>query len=96
MSDLFYKARKEFDYDGMKEKDMFRRIDFAVMDHSADQHHFKEFSRNFTHFTGTKTRKRSTGLSGMDCFRCSVARETTSFFPAFVIMAASEERRAIQ
>ena len=50
VSDLFYKALKEFDYDGMKEKDMFRRIDFAVMDHSADQYNFKEFSRNFSHF----------------------------------------------
>lgn len=50
VSDLFYKALKEFDYDGMKEKDMFRRIDFAVMDHSADQYNFKEFSRNFAHF----------------------------------------------
>ena len=50
VSDLFYKALKEFDYDGMKEKDMFRRIDFAVLDHSADQYNFKEFSRNFAHF----------------------------------------------
>ena len=50
VSDLFYKALKEFDYDGMKEKDMFRRIDFAVMDHSEDQYNFKEFSRNFSHF----------------------------------------------
>ena len=50
VSDLFYKALKEFDYDGMKEKDMFRRIDFAVMDHSADQYNFKEFSRNFSNF----------------------------------------------
>lgn len=50
VSDLFYKALKEFDFDGMKEKDMFRRIDFAVMDHTADQYNFKEFSRNFSHF----------------------------------------------
>ena len=50
VSDLFYKALKEFDFDGMKEKDMFRRIDFAVMDHSEDQHNFNEFSRNFTNF----------------------------------------------
>ena len=50
VSDLFYKALKEFDYDGMKENDMFRRIDFAVMDHSADQYNFKEFSRNFANF----------------------------------------------
>ena len=50
VSDLFYKALKEFDYDGMRENDMFRRIDFAVMDHSADQYNFKEFSRNFADF----------------------------------------------
>lgn len=50
VSDLFYKALKEFDFDGMKESDMFRRIDFAVMDHSADQYNFKEFSRNFENF----------------------------------------------
>ena len=40
VSDLFYKALKEFDYDGMKENDMFRRIDFAVMDHSEDLYNF--------------------------------------------------------
>ncbi len=50
VSDIFYKALKEFDFDGMKENDMFRRIDFAVMDHSADQYNFREFSRNFSHF----------------------------------------------
>lgn len=48
VSDIFYKALKEFDFDGMKEKDMFRSIDFAVMDHSEDQYNFKEFSRNFS------------------------------------------------
>ena len=50
VSDIFYKALKEFDFDGMKEKDMFRRIDFAVMDHSGNQYNFKEFSRNFSFF----------------------------------------------
>ncbi len=50
VSDLFYKALKEFDYDGMKEKDMFRRIDFAVMDHSENQYNYREFARNFDHF----------------------------------------------
>ena len=50
VSDLFYKALKEFNYDGMKAKDFFRRIDFAVMDHSPDQYNFKEFSRNFSNF----------------------------------------------
>ena len=50
MSDLFYRALKEFNFDGMREKDMFRRIDFAVLDHTSDQYNFKEFSRNFSHF----------------------------------------------
>ena len=50
VSDLFYKALKEFDYDGMKAKDFFRRIDFAVMDHSLDQYNFREFFRNFSNF----------------------------------------------
>ena len=50
VSDLFYKALKELDYDGMKESDLFRRIDFAVMDHSGSQYNFKQFNRNFSHF----------------------------------------------
>ena len=50
VSDLFYKALKEFDYDGMKEKDMFQMIDFAVLDHTEDQYNFREFFRNFSHF----------------------------------------------
>ena len=47
VSDLFYKALKEFDYDGMEAKDFFRRIDFAVLSRSADQYNYKEFARNF-------------------------------------------------
>lgn len=47
VSDLFYKVLKEFDFDGMKEKDMFRRIDFAVLSRGAAQYNFKEFYRNF-------------------------------------------------
>ena len=50
VSGLFYKALKEFDYDGMKDHDMFRQIDFAVLDHSYDQHNFNAFSRYFNHF----------------------------------------------
>lgn len=50
VSDLFYKALKEFNFDGMRESDMFRRIDFAVLSHSEEQYNFKEFSRNFSHF----------------------------------------------
>ena len=47
VSDLFYRALKEFDFDGMKEKDMFRRIDFAVLSRGHEQYNFKEFYRNF-------------------------------------------------
>ena len=50
VSDLFYKALNEFNFDGMRESDMFSRIDFAVLSRSADQYNFKEFSRNFSHF----------------------------------------------
>ena len=50
VSDLFYKALKEFDYDGMKAKDFFRRIDFAVLDRSSKQYNFNEFNRNFEYF----------------------------------------------
>ena len=48
VSDLFYKALKEMDYNGMQAKDFFRRIDFAVLDRTEDQYNFKEFSRNFS------------------------------------------------
>lgn len=50
VSDLFYKALKEFNYDGMMAKDFFRRIDFAVLDRSSGQYNFNEFNRNFNHF----------------------------------------------
>lgn len=50
VSDLFYRALKAFNFDGMRESDMFRRIDFAVLSRSADQYNFKEFNRNFSHF----------------------------------------------
>ena len=48
VSDLFYKALKELDYNGCGEKDLFRRIDFAVLDRSSSQYNFKEFYRNFS------------------------------------------------
>ena len=49
ISDLFYKALKELDYNGRSQSDLFRRIDFAVLDRTKEQYNFKEFSRNFTH-----------------------------------------------
>lgn len=50
VSDLFYKALKEFDYDGMRERDLFRRIDFAVLCRPGATYNYDEFSRNFAHF----------------------------------------------
>ena len=50
VSDLFYKAMKNFDYDGMRLEDFFQRIDFAVMDRSGHSYNFREFSRNFSNF----------------------------------------------
>lgn len=47
ISDLFYKALKEWDYKGYKENDLFNRIDFAVLDRTKEQYNFKQFKRNF-------------------------------------------------
>lgn len=47
ISDLFNKALKELDYNGFKEKDLFQRIDFAVLDKTEEKYNFKEFFRNF-------------------------------------------------
>ena len=49
ISDLFYKALKELDYNGRGQKDLFNRIDFAVLDRTKEQYNFREFCRNFTH-----------------------------------------------
>ena len=46
--DLFYKALKEFDYDGMEAKDFFPQNSiFAVLSRSAIQYNYKEFSQKF-------------------------------------------------
>ncbi|MGN0538188.1 MAG: TIGR02452 family protein [Acutalibacteraceae bacterium] len=47
ISDLFYKALKELDYNGLKEQDLFKRVDFAVLDKTESQYNYKEFCRNF-------------------------------------------------
>lgn len=49
VSDLFYKALKEFNFDGRGASSFFRRIDFAVTARSSD-YNFNEFSRNFSDF----------------------------------------------
>ena len=48
ISDLFYKALKDLDYNGAKQSSLFRRIDFAVLDRTQEQYNFKQFYRNFT------------------------------------------------
>ena len=48
ISNLFYKALKDINYNNRGEKDLFRRIDFAVLDRTEDQYNFKEFYRNFS------------------------------------------------
>ena len=50
VSDLFYRALKELELDGKKERELFDSIDFAVMDRSEEQYNFTEFARNFTDF----------------------------------------------
>ena len=49
ISDLFYKALKNIQYNQYTEKDLFRRIDFAVLDRSEDKYNFTEFYRNFSY-----------------------------------------------
>ncbi len=48
ISDLFYKALKEIEYNHHREADLFRRIDFAVLDRTPEQYNYKEFYRNFS------------------------------------------------
>lgn len=48
VSDLFYKALKEINYNNRGEKDLFQHIDFAVLDRTEIQYNFKEFYRNFS------------------------------------------------
>jgi len=47
ISDLFYRALKEFSFGGMREDDLFRRVEFAVLSRGSEQYNFREFHRNF-------------------------------------------------
>lgn len=47
ISDLFYKALKEIEFNGRHECDLFSVIKFAVLDKTKEQYNFKEFYRNF-------------------------------------------------
>ena len=59
VSDLFYKALKELDFDGMNESSLFRRIDFAVLSRSEDRYNYRHFARNFSDFYRDEDRKES-------------------------------------
>ena len=50
VSDMFYKALKEFRFNGMREHDLFRSIDFAVLTRPENTYNFDEFTRNFSSF----------------------------------------------
>ena len=47
VSDVFYRALQELDRNGQHEKDLFDRIEFAVLAPSDDSYNFAEFNRNF-------------------------------------------------
>lgn len=57
VSDLFYRAMKEFDFDGMKLEDFFRCIDFAVLCRPHALYNYKEFARNFADFYEAENQK---------------------------------------
>ena len=59
VSDLFRKAVDELDFAGMKTSDLFRRIDFAVLDRTDNQYNFMNFSRNFGSSCGDMPEKYS-------------------------------------
>ena len=47
ISDLFYRALKELRWGDLREKDLFRRIVFAVRSGDPPSYNFREFQRNF-------------------------------------------------
>ncbi len=48
ISDLFYRALKNLEYNDLREKDLFDGVYFAVLDRTPDQYNYREFCRNFT------------------------------------------------
>ncbi len=47
VSNLFFEAFKDFEYNGMTEKDAFDRVDFAVRSKAEDGYNITNFRRNF-------------------------------------------------
>lgn len=50
VSDMFYKALKDFRFGKLREKDVFEHIVFAVLDHSREKRNYRAFQRNFESF----------------------------------------------
>ena len=48
MSDLFYQALKELQNIDVVKGNLFRRIEFAVLDRTHSQYNYKQFARNFS------------------------------------------------
>lgn len=50
VSDLFYKAFNEIDFNGVAPSDFFKRVDFAIRCRDEKTYNFQEFERNFADF----------------------------------------------
>ena len=50
ISDLFYKALRELDFDGLTERELFRSVEFAILSHHGDPYNYNQFCRNFSDF----------------------------------------------
>lgn len=54
VSDLFYRALTELEWDGYKANVLFRKIGFAVRSRGEESYNYKEFSRNFGSYAESK------------------------------------------
>lgn len=50
VSGIFYRVLREFSYDGLKERDCFDRIDFAVLSRSEEQYNYRQFRSRFENY----------------------------------------------
>lgn len=82
VSDLFYKALKEMDYNGHRENDFFRRIDFAVLDRTVEQYNFKEFYRNFGSDNFLRDENQKETDSALTCIKDSEREDEARDAPA--------------
>ena len=57
VSDLFYRALTELDWDGHRANYLFQRIVFAIRSRGEESYNFTEFKRNFGCYNGVKEGK---------------------------------------